>query len=89
MVPRPLNNRQTGAHMTTQQPAFLTPHQLVTRWNGVVTIGTLANWRCRQVGPSYVKLRGRILYRVDQVEAWEAKNNHAANDNAAADKGAA
>lgn len=73
-----------------QQPQFLTPHQLVKRWNGVVTTGTLANWRSKRTGPTYTKLRGRILYAVSAVEEWERKNQHAANDNGAApEKGAA
>ncbi|MBF9235549.1 DNA-binding protein [Microvirga alba] len=64
------------------QPAFLTAHQLAQRWNGVVTTGTLANWRSKRVGPPFTKLRGRVLYPVDQVEAWEAANlMKAVNDN--------
>ena len=64
------------------QPAFLTANQLAQRWNGVVTTGTLANWRSKRVGPPFTKLRGRVLYPVDQVEAWEAANlMKAVNDN--------
>lgn len=63
------------------QPAFLTPHQLAQRWNGVVTTGTLANWRSKKVGPPFTKLRGRILYPTAQVEAWETANLQAVNDN--------
>jgi len=61
----------------------LTPVQLAERLEGVVTVGTLANWRARKPnpGPSFVKLGGRVLYPVDQVEAWEARNLKAANDN--------
>lgn len=61
---------------------FLTPHQLAQRWNGVVTTGTLANWRSKRVGPAFTKLRGRILYPADKVAEWEAANMRAVNDNA-------
>lgn len=64
-----------------EQPAFLTAHQLIQRWNGVVTPGTLANWRSKRVGPPFTKLRGRILYPIDKVAEWEAQNLQVANDN--------
>jgi hypothetical protein len=55
-------------------PDFLTPGNLVSRWGGIITAGTLANWRCQRVGPAFVKLRGRVLYPLHQVEKWEAAN---------------
>lgn len=58
----------------TDEPAFLTPHQLAQRWNGVVTSGTLANWRSKGVGPDFTKLRGRVLYPVASVADFEATN---------------
>lgn len=58
--------------MTT--PEFLTAEQLARRWAGIVTTGTLANWRSKRVGPQFVKLRGRVLYPLDRVTAWEAEN---------------
>lgn len=81
MTPRPKRKRLNGGNRMTQS-TFLTPHQLAQRWSGAVTIGTLANWRSKRAGPTYTKLRGRILYPLAQVEAWEAKNMHAANDDA-------
>lgn len=64
--------------------AFLTACQLVARWNGVITTGTLANWRTKKVGPSYMKMRGRVLYPLDSVVSWERENQReitAQNDN--------
>lgn len=58
--------------MTT--PEFLTAEQLARRWAGIVTTGTLANWRSKRVGPQFVKLRGRVLYPLEKVTAWEAEN---------------
>lgn len=57
-----------------QVPEFLTAEQLARRWAGIVTTGTLANWRSKKVGPQFVKLRGRVLYPVEKVTAWEAEN---------------
>jgi predicted heme/steroid binding protein len=39
-----------------------------------VTLATLATWRSRNTGPAYVKVGGKVLYRVSDVEAYEAKN---------------
>lgn len=55
-------------------PQFLTPEQLVKRWKEQVTIATLATWRSRHNGPAYVKVGGRVLYRLEDVIAYEARN---------------
>lgn len=59
---------------------FLTPAELSKRWNGAVTTGTLANWRNQGKGPAFQKIGSRVLYRLDQVVAYEAANV-VANDN--------
>jgi DNA-binding transcriptional MerR regulator len=33
---------------------------------------TLRNWRCLQVGPPFVKHRGRIYYRSTDLDAYAA-----------------
>jgi hypothetical protein len=48
----------------------LTPRQLAERWG--FHIGTLANMRSEERGPAYLKLGGAVLYRVADVEAYEA-----------------
>ena len=53
---------------------FLDPPALVERWNGQVKETTLSTWRSRGLGPAYVKVGGRVLYRLADVEAFEAKN---------------
>lgn len=65
-------------------PEFVTAVQLVERWKGQVTVATLATWRSRDLGPPYVKVGGRVLYRVADVIGWEAKNTRskAANSKA-------
>lgn len=54
---------------------FLTADDVVSRWGGVVTRGTLANWRCKKVGPPFVKLRARVVYPIDGLTEWERANS--------------
>ena len=35
-----------------------------------VSIGTLANWRSQNVGPSYCKLGSKVVYRLDDIMAY-------------------
>jgi hypothetical protein len=60
-----------------KQPRFLTPAQLVERWEGAVTTGTLANWRSQEPprGPSFQKFGSRVRYPIEAVEKYERANN--------------
>lgn len=55
---------------------FLTAAELSQRWKGIVSTGTLANWRAQKPnrGPAFVKLRGGVLYPLDKVMEWERDN---------------
>ncbi len=33
---------------------------------------TLERWRFQRTGPSYIKVGGRVLYRIEDIEAFEA-----------------
>lgn len=52
---------------------FLTPSELVERYNGKVTVRTLANWRSAGISPPFTKVGGRILYPLRELIAWESK----------------
>lgn len=56
---------------------FLTPAMLAKRWGGVVSVGTLGNWRYRGIGPKPFrpggKKKGRALYRLVEVLAYEQR----------------
>lgn len=52
---------------------FLTPSELVDRYNGKVTVRTLANWRSAGISPPFTKVGGRILYPLRELIAWENK----------------
>jgi Helix-turn-helix domain len=43
--------------------------QLAERWH--VSPRTLEQWRWRGTGPRYLKLGGRVLYRLADIEAFE------------------
>jgi predicted DNA-binding transcriptional regulator AlpA len=62
--------------MRSSEPGYLRPHELAERWLGVVTRSTLDNWRTKRQnrGPRFVKIGGRVLYPVAEVEAYEARN---------------
>lgn len=47
----------------------LTTRQLAARWSK--SRATLECWRCKGIGPHYLKLSGRVLYRLDDIEAYE------------------
>ena len=49
----------------------LNQRQLAERWN--VAEATLERWRSAGIGPVYLKLQGRVLYRVEDIEAYEAE----------------
>jgi hypothetical protein len=54
-----------------QDTTHLTPAHLARRWS--VTAGHLANQRSAGIGPTYLKLGGRILYRLVDIEAYEER----------------
>ena len=43
--------------------------QLARRWN--LSERTLERWRWLKQGPSYIKIGGRVVYTLDDVEAFE------------------
>jgi len=53
---------------------FLTPKEVAERYRGSVSVGTLRNWRAMKIGPSFVKVGKAVLYRVNELEAWDDKN---------------
>lgn len=64
-----------------QTAEYLTPAQLILRWDGAVTTGTLANWRSKGEGPAYSKFGSRVRYPIAKIIAWEEKNLRGDNDN--------
>ena len=59
---------------------YMTVEQLVERYQGEVTPKTLANWRSEGRGPVFVKIGGKVLYDLSDVEAWERSRRQASGD---------
>ncbi|MBF0214986.1 MAG: helix-turn-helix domain-containing protein [Magnetococcales bacterium] len=59
----------------------INPFQLARRWG--INPKTLQNWRCRGTGPPYLKIGGHILYRLEEIEAYEADRHIATNHSTA------
>ena len=47
----------------------LNQRNLAQRWH--VSEATLERWRCDGIGPKFLKLSGRELYRLVDIEAYE------------------
>ena len=43
--------------------------QVADRWG--FSPRTLENWRCRGEGPRFLKIGGKVVYRLQDVEAFE------------------
>jgi hypothetical protein len=48
---------------------------LADRW--LISPRTLEQWRWQGKGPRYLKIGGRVVYRLSDVEAFEAASLHA------------
>ena len=51
---------------------FLTPAELSSRYQENIKVRTLANWRSQGDGPVFVKVGGKVMYRIEDVVAWES-----------------
>ena len=49
--------------------------ELAERWN--ISERTLERWRWVGQGPIYLKLGGRVIYRLEDVELYESTHRHA------------
>ena len=56
--------------------------ELAARWN--ISHRTLERWRTSGEGPRFLRLVGRIVYRLEDVEAFEAEQTRSAEPEASA-----
>ncbi|HEX4595658.1 MAG TPA: helix-turn-helix domain-containing protein [Bryobacteraceae bacterium] len=54
--------------------------QLARRWS--ISPRTLERWRWLKQGPGYLKIGGRVVYRIDEIEAFETSRLHEMGDQA-------
>ena len=50
----------------------LNQHQLAARWT--VSGRTLERWRWSGEGPQFLKIGGRVVYRLEDILAYEAEH---------------
>lgn len=50
---------------------YLTPDEVAERYRGLVSVGTLANWRAAGSGPPYRKIGKAVLYDETELDAWD------------------
>lgn len=55
--------------MTTGDLRHLNQVQLSRRWS--ISPRTLERWRWLHQGPQYLKIGGRVVYRVEDIETFE------------------
>jgi hypothetical protein len=53
---------------------LLTQSDLAQRWK--ISPRTLERWRYLKRGPRFIKVGGRVRYRLSDVEAFEQANEH-------------
>jgi len=53
---------------------FLTLDEVIERYRGQISEGTLRNWRSMRVGPSFLKIGKAILYPLGEFDRWDQQN---------------
>lgn len=53
---------------------FLTEDEVAARYRGAISRGTLRNWRCQAKGPPFLKVGRGVVYPLEALKAWEARN---------------
>ena len=56
------------------EPMFLTLNEVVERYRGQISEGTLRNWRSMRVGPSFLKVGKAILYPREELDRWDRRS---------------
>jgi len=46
----------------------LTPEQVAETYS--IPRGSLANWRCKKIGPKYFRVGRKVLYLIEDVESF-------------------
>jgi hypothetical protein len=57
---------------------YLTQEELAERWR--MSPRSLERWRSDGFGPKWIRLRGRVLYRIEDVLAFERERLRRSTD---------
>jgi len=66
---RKSNTRKTASPLSIKDPDLLTEQMLADRWH--CSASRLQRWRAANTGPTYLKIGGKVLYRQEDVSAYE------------------
>ena len=77
-APKPHKHLSTVDANIPPSPRHLDQNELSRRWT--ISPRTLERWRWRHEGPAYLKIGGRVAYRLEDVEAYEAKRIRMVDD---------
>lgn len=64
-----MDSRQLVRKETKMEVVHFNQKQLAARWN--ISEASLERWRSVGVGPKFLKILGRVLYRQADIEAYE------------------
>lgn len=64
-----MDSRQLIRKETKMEVAHLNQKQLAARWH--ISEACLERCRCEGIGPKFMKLSGRVLYRQVDIEAYD------------------
>lgn len=70
-----LVNHPHGCDQDAIRSLHLNQKELARRWR--ISPRTLERWRWLREGPSYLKIGGKVIYKLTEVEAFEAARVHA------------
>lgn len=74
-VPPSVDHSSYASSAPATAGVFLTQPELARRWR--LSGRTLEKWRWTKQGPAHVKLGGRVVYRLADIEAFEAQQRSA------------
>lgn len=67
--------------MSEKKPKLLTTAEVSERYGGRLSVRTLNNWRSQGKGPRFMRLEGKILYAVEELERWEQESTYSSTSN--------
>jgi hypothetical protein len=53
---------------------FLTEEEVCARYRGLISPGTLRNWRSLGIGPNYTKIGRAVLYSTVELDKFDRAN---------------
>jgi hypothetical protein len=56
------------------EPMFLTLNEVIERYRGQISEGTLRNWRSMRVGPSFLKVGKAVLYPLAELDRSDRRS---------------